>query len=116
MDKLGYLGSVMAIGMVLLTGCVANGPVNRGNMPTYPFANVEPEWIRNGEPVEFENELWYPQDGIESLTDSEVLLITEYRQMKVFIDKIDVRPYDRLYTKFGVNKYRYYEKDKPRDL
>lgn len=97
----------------LLTGCAGNGINNRGMMPTYAFTNVEAEWIRNGEPIEFEGQKWYPMDGIDSLTDAEVMLMGEYREVKFFIDKIDVRPYDRLYTKFGVNKYRYFEKKLP---
>ncbi len=70
----------------------------------------EAQWIRNGEPIEFEGETWYPKDGIETLLDSEVFLIAKYRQVEIFIDKIDVRPYNRLYTKFDRNKYRYFEK------
>lgn len=96
-----------------VSGCATAGVNNRGMMPTYAYTNVEPEWIRNGEPIEFEGERWYPQDGIESLTDSEVMQVSEYRDIKVFVDKIDVRPYERLYTKFGVNKFRYFEKKSP---
>jgi hypothetical protein len=69
----------------------------------------ESEWIRNGEPIEFEGKAWHPQDGIESLQDSEVLLMGTYRDVRFFIDKLDVRPYDRLYTKFDTNKFRYFE-------
>lgn len=94
---------------VSLSACSSNGSGNRGNMPSYAFGNMEAEWIRNGEPVEFEGQQWYPEDGIESLTDMEVYPISEYRGVKIFVDKTDVRPFDRLYTKFGVNKYRYFE-------
>ncbi|MCB9719443.1 MAG: hypothetical protein H6756_01055 [Candidatus Omnitrophica bacterium] len=98
---------------VPLTGCVSTAPGgNKGHLPTYPFTKIEPEWIRNGEPVDFEGELWFPQDGIESLTDQEVLPVGNYRDVQLFVDKVDVRPFDRVYTKFGVNKYRYFERTK----
>ena len=71
---------------------------------------LEAEWIRNGEPVEFEGEKWYPADALENLLDSEVYLIGEYRDVSLFVDMTDVRPYERLYTRFGRNKYRFFEK------
>ncbi len=113
MKNLAMLTILPVAAALLAGGCAAGGINNRGMMPTYAFTNVEPEWIRNGEPIEFEGHKWYPKDGIDSLTDAEVLQIGEYRGVKFFIDKIDVRPYDRLYTKFGVNKYRYFEKIPP---
>ena len=75
----------------------------------------EAEWIRNGEPVEFEGERWYPQDGIENLLDSEVYQVGEYRSVPVFVEMTDVKPYDRLYTKFSKNKFRFFEKKKKND-
>lgn len=101
---------IFLIVCIVCIGCATTGIQNRGMMPTYEYTNLEADWIRNGEPIDFEGELWYPQDGIEGLTDSEVLVVGEYRELKVFVDKVDVRPYERLYTKFGVNKYRYFEK------
>ena len=79
-------------------------------MQTYPVQSTEPVWIRNGEPIEFEGELWYPMDGVETLLDAEVYILGEYRGVQFFVDKVDVRPYDRLYTKFGKNAFRYFEK------
>ena len=82
---------------------------NTGQVQSYPVPTDEPEWIRNGEPIEFEGETWYPVDGIENFLDSEVDLVGEYRNVQYFVDKIDVKPYDRLYTKFGKNKFRIFE-------
>ena len=76
------------------------------------MAAVEAEWIRNGEPIEFEEELWYPADSVEGFLDSEMMLVGTYRNVQFFIDKVDVRPYDRLYTKFSRNQFRFYEKRK----
>jgi len=93
-----------------LGGCNTKVRGNQGQLPTYPLMPVEAQWIRNGEPIEFEGKLWYPQDGVESLLDSEVYYVGEYREVQYFIDKIDVRPYDRLYTKFSKNQFRYFKK------
>lgn len=95
--------------LLLLTGCI-NTQGNVGNVQSYLIPAVEAPWIRNGEPIEYEGELWYPADGTESLQDSEVFLIGEQRGIQFFVDKLDVRPYNRLYTKFGRNKFRYFKK------
>ncbi len=83
---------------------------NAGRIQNYPLLSTEAEWIRHGEPIEFEGNLWYPADGVESLTDSEVYILGEYRGVQYFADKVDVRPYERLYTKFDKNKFRYFKK------
>ena len=85
----------------------------RENVQDRSFAvpQLEAEWIRNGEPIEFEEEQWYPLDVVESLTDDEVYLAGEYRGVEFFTEKMDVRPYGRVYTKFGRNKFRVFEKD-----
>jgi len=96
-----------------MTSCTitqGKGGGNEGQMQSFPYHMVEPGWIRNGEPIEFEGEMWYPQDGVESLLDSEVIYLGEYREVQYFIEKVDVRPYDRLYTKFAKNKFRYFER------
>lgn len=91
------------VGCTPLTG-------NVGNLPIYSIPTVETDWIRKGEPIEFEEELWYPQDSVEILTDSEVYLLGEFKGVQFFVERVDVRPYDRVYTKFGRNKYRIFEK------
>ena len=96
---------------VFLSGCQTTGG-NVGRLHSYLTPSVEAEWIRNGEPIEFEGDLWYPRDDIESFLDSEMDLMGEYRGVQFFTDKIDVRPYNRLYTKFGRNKFRFFEKRK----
>ncbi len=94
----------------LLTGCRTTQTGNIGNVQSYLFPTIEAKWIRDGEPIEFEGELWAPGDGIEGLLDSEVYHIGEYKEIQVFIDRLDVRPYERLYTKYGKNQFRYYER------
>lgn len=92
-----------------VVGC-AQAPGNVGNLQSYPVSPIEAQWICDGEPLEFEGERWYPADGTESFLDSEVYSLGEYRGVQFFADKEDVRPYGRLYTKFGKNRFRYFER------
>lgn len=93
----------------LLTSCQTSKG-NVGHFQTYNAPSAEAKWIRNGEPIEFEETLWYPADGVENLLDSEVQPVGEYRNIEFFVENVDVRPYDRLYTKFARNQFRYFEK------
>ena len=90
----------------LVSGCLTTSPGNSGNVQSYSFPTVEPQWIRNGEPLEFKGEKWYPQDGTESFLDSEVSPLGERDGVYLYVDKLDVKPYNRIYTKFGKNKFR----------
>ena len=102
-------------GLFLLTAVIFNAgchttPGNDGQVQSFSSPSIEPEWIRNGLPIEFEGDQWFPQDGIESLLDTEVQVAGEYGGIQFFVDKQDVRPFKRLYTKFARNKFRYFEK------
>ena len=101
----------LVFGLLFFSGCQTSTG-NVGQVQSYVLAQAEADWIRNGEPIKFENELWYPQDGVESLLDLEVSSVGVYQGVQFFVDKTDVRPYNRLYTKFGRNLFRYYEKEK----
>ena len=96
--------------VVFLHGCGPKG--NVGQLQSYGTLNEEPLWIRNGEPIIYEEEMWYPIDGVESLLDQEVQVLGEYQGVQFFVEKIDVRPLNRLYTKFSRNKFRIFEKNK----
>ena len=102
----------MAISLFIFVGCSAVRPFkgNVGKMSKYEVPEEEAEWIRQGEPIDFEDELWYPQDHFDILLDSEVLYLGDYREVSLFVEKIDVRPYKQLYTKFGRNKFRIYKR------
>ena len=105
---------VVVTAISFLSGC--GETVQRREKPvSFDFPTVEPQWIRDGEPIEFEGELWYPKDDIEVLSDSEVFFINRYNGVEFFVERIDVRPYGRLYTKFGNNKFRIYKKHRSRD-
>ena len=98
------------LSVIITTGGCQTAKGNVGRVNTYPVNSVEAAWIRDGEPIEFENELWYPADGIESFQDWEMLMVGNHRGVPFFVDKVDVRPFARLYTKFDRNKFRYFEK------
>lgn len=100
------LSATLFIGAFCWFGCVTSK-----NYPhLYPAPTIEAEWIRNGQPLEFEKELWYPTDIVENLLDNEVYLLGEYRGVQFFSDKTDVRPFERLYTKFDQHRFRVFEK------
>src|SRR5947207_2403139 len=96
----------LAVAMcAVLGGCLTmEGSVKQPVM--YAAPDQEAAWIRNGEPIEFEGELWYPRDGLDILLDSEMIRLGEYKGVEFFADKVDVRPFNQLYTKFGRNKFR----------
>ena len=92
----------------LLAGCQTTGKTANG-ISFQVSDSSEAQWIRNGEPIEYEGKHWYPVDGIESFLDSEMLLVGEHLGVQYFVDKVDVRPFGRLYTKFDKNKFRFFE-------
>jgi hypothetical protein len=92
-----------------LGGCASVNPGNDGQVQSYAAPVIESEWIRNGEPIEYDGSKWYPINDYEVLEDSEVFQIAEYKGVQVFVDKIATKPYERIYTKFDKNKFRYYE-------
>ena len=100
----------LVFSLLSVTGCLTQTG-NVGNVQSFSAPTLEAKWIRDGEPIEFEDALWYPADGTENLLDSEVYQVGEYKGTQVFIDKLDVRPYERLYTKYGNNQFRYFEKE-----
>jgi len=102
------LASILLIALTT-AGCQSTSG-NTGHRPNYASSSIEAEWIRNVEPIEFESELLYPADGIEGFLDSEMRFMGTHKEVEFFIDKVDIRPFNRLYTKFDKNKFRYYEK------
>ncbi|MCK5013560.1 MAG: hypothetical protein KAS66_07055 [Candidatus Omnitrophica bacterium] len=109
--RFGRILSLLSLvfGLWSVAGC-QNAGGNVGQVHSYSIAAIEAKWIRDGEPADFEDELWYPVDNIEIFLDSEMSLSGEYQGVQLFTDKVDVRPFDRLYTKFGRNKFRIFEK------
>ena len=104
---------ILAAGIVMagaMAGCVRVTPDAGGQLQSYPVPTVEAGWIRNGEPIELDGHKWYPVDDIENLLDGEMYQIGEYKDTSIFVEKIDTKPYNRIYTKFAKNKFRYFER------
>ena len=102
---------ILAIFFLIMAAGCASRTGNVGQVQVYPTPKIEAEWIRSGQPIDFEDELWFPMDDVETLRDTEVTLVGKFQDVQIFIEKTDVRPFDRLYTKFDVNKYRFYERN-----
>ena len=98
----------MFISLVSITGCTLP---QRGDGPSGMAVSqlTEPVWIRNGEAIIFEAEDWFPTDEVENLLDGEVYMAGTYRDVAFFVEKSDVRPFDRVYTYFSRNRYRAFE-------
>ena len=109
--RLSKIFVLCLIGLFVFTlyGCQGTF-VRKGKKTTYAFPELEAQWIRDGEPIEFEEDLWLPQDDIDVLLDEEMHLLGQYKDVEFFAYKVDVRPYRRIYTKFGKNKFRIYER------
>ncbi|MBF0384941.1 MAG: hypothetical protein HQL27_03625 [Candidatus Omnitrophica bacterium] len=100
---------IICLTLLILAQFAGCGPVTASAVKDRPLSG-EADWIRNGEPIVFEGENWYPQDGIETFIEGEVIWVGEYRGVDIVTDKVDVRPFERLYTKYGKNEYRYFLK------
>lgn len=109
MNKRGVVFLFLILTMLWIVGCAGPGHVRR-KAPEYAYPEVEALWIRDGQPLEFNDELWYPERNVEVFRDEEVDLVGEYQGTPFFVEKIDIRPFQRLYTKFGRNKFRSFEK------
>ena len=101
---------VLLIFIFSFTAACSTGTRYRGD---YPFK--ESNWIREGKPLVFEDTKWYPTDDVENLLDREMEYMGEYESVPFYIEKRDVRPFQRLYTKFGYHKFRVFSKRKPND-
>ena len=100
---------LVIVGWLLFPRCASMGNNSGNEVGGFSYSAVEPSWIRDGELLEFDNQIWYPQDSVDLFTDDEVMPIGKYKEATIFVDKVDIKPYDRLYTKFGKNKFRLFK-------
>lgn len=103
-----YMAVMALVLMMGLTGC--HSVRSRSNDALNAAQWVEPAWVRNAEPVEFEGQSWFPTDNVENLLEYEVYQAGVYRDRPFFIDRQDVRPFERIYIRFAPDKYRACEK------
>lgn len=95
---------------VTACGCGHSRSGPDGQLQSYPTPLIEAGWIRNGEPIVYEGQPWFPVRDIEILQDSEVYQVGEFKDVQIFVEKTDIKPYRRVYTKFAKNKYRYFQR------
>ena len=93
-----------------LGGCSSMNSGNSGQVQSYPVPAIEAGWIRDGDPIEYDGYKWFPVNDYEVLQDPEVYQIGEYKGVQIFVEKVAVKPYERIYTKFDKNKFRYFER------
>lgn len=94
----------------IFSGCQISLPNSGDNTLLVATPLDEPTWVRNGEPIQFEGENWYPTREIERFMDNEVYQIGVYREVVFFLDRVDVKPFERLYTRFAKGRYRAFER------
>lgn len=95
-----------------LTGCI---PLSRpDDIPQmYAVPDQEAAWILAGEPIVFQDKSWFPADATEAFLDKEMRKLGQYKGVDFFVSREDVEPYERLFTKFDRNRYRYYQLRQP---
>ncbi len=99
---------LLVVCAVAVAGCSL--PKRGDEIPVMIAAQLtEPEWIRNGEPVVVEAEEWYPTDEVENFLPAEVYEAGVFRDVPFYVEKTDIRPFERLYTRFAPNRYRAFE-------
>ena len=103
----------LAAGVLWFGGCAnLNSGNNNGQVESYRAPVIEAAWIRNGDPIVYEGQQWYPVRDVENFMDTEVFQIGEYQDVQIFVEKVDIKPYQRVYTKFSKGKYRYFTRPK----
>jgi hypothetical protein len=93
------------ISLGLILGCEVPTAYTRAQ-----FAVNEPPWIREGQPIIYNNQNWYPSEEVENFTDGEMEYVATYNDAPFYVEKRQVKPFNRIYTKFGYHKYRIFLK------
>lgn len=89
-----------------LLGCVAGSSSRRYG----DYAMKEADWIKEGRPLINKNNKWYPTEYIENHLDSEMEYVGEFQQVSFYVERRQIKPYNRIYTKFEYHKYRRFTK------
>ena len=92
-----------------LGGCALSDK-NATTAESWSYPLSEPDWVREGQPIDYDGAKWFPTRDVENLLDSEVYPLGEYKGVKFFFDRTDIKPFERIYTQFGRNRYRAFEK------
>ncbi len=98
---------------VVLAGCIAGS----GGRRNVDYAIKEAGWIKDGKPIIHDNRSWYPTEYIENHLDGEMEYVGEFQSVPFYVERRQIKPYNRVYTKFDYHKYRVFlaKKDKVYD-
>jgi hypothetical protein len=95
---------IIALFLILifsLAGCAA-GYLNK----PHDYTTKEADWIRNGQPITYDNKKWYPTEYIENHLDVEMEYAGEFQKVPFYVERRQIKPFNRIYTKFDYHKYR----------
>ncbi len=105
---MGRLWYGMILVILVSAGCM-RPPQSVNTLAEASLPLTEPVWVHNGEPIEMEGGVWFPTREVERFMDSEMFLIGKIRDTNVYVERTDVKPYARLYTRFDQGRYRAFE-------
>ena len=97
--------------ILALFGCAAG---SSGRISS-DYAIKDADWIREGRPIIYEDKSWFPTEHIENHLDREMEYLGEFQQVPFYVERRQIKPYNRIYTKFGYHKYRLFLKKKEYD-
>lgn len=97
---------------VALSGCIA-GSAGRRNID---YAIKEAGWIKEGKPIIHDDKSWYATEYIENHLDNEMEYVGEFQSVPFYVERRQIKPYNRIYTKFDYHKYRVFLEKKRQGL
>ncbi len=112
MRKKEILNTMLALLIFGFAGCAANqsGALNKD------FTTREAGWVKEGKPIIFESRSWYPTEYIENHVDSEMDYVDQFQNVPFYVERRQIKPFDRIYTKFDYHKYRLFIEKKSYDF
>lgn len=112
MPKKGLLTTILALLVLGAAGCATNqsGAFNKD------FSTREAGWVKEGKPIIFGSSSWYPTEYIENHLDAEMEYVDQFQNVPFYVERRQIKPFDRIYTKFDYHKYRLFLEKKGYDF
>jgi hypothetical protein len=102
---------LVSLFFIILSGCTSTSGGNYGR----DYALREADWIKEGKPIIFDSRTWNPTEYIENHLDSEMDYVGEFQKVPFYVERRQIKPYNRIYTKFDYHKYRLFLEKKNYD-
>ncbi|MEW6008659.1 MAG: hypothetical protein AB1629_03400 [Candidatus Omnitrophota bacterium] len=106
-----FKGILVLFLAIVLAGCAGSYAARRN----IDYAIKEAEWIKDGKPLIYDNKSWYATEFIENHLDNEMEYVGEFQNAPFYVERRQIKPYNRIYTKFDYHKYRLFLERKPTD-